>query len=222
MASYQSLEKVLAKLFNPGDPLIGDGADFDSLVSSQFRRKSVILGIRDYLRNSGSSPRVAALIAYSEEGAELMRSWVEDKGMPVPMLYSALLLDGGAWAKVEGRPAISNMIERGGDEWNFDPKTIFSMYTSIQSMPGIMESLIQKMRARGEIDRVFYYMPVRSIADLLNANREAFIEEEAEIPIKYSRLIDKTNEIHDLAVSLCRTYLSEDVALAKLLGSELG
>lgn len=219
MASYQSLEKVLSNLFNPGDTLIG-GDDFEIKVGPLLRKRSVVLGIRDYLRHSGSSPRIAALIAYSTGGSELMRTWIESKGMPASMLYSALLLDGGGWVKTEGKPVISQLITEGGSKWDFEPKTMLSTYTSIQSIPGIVESLIQRMRKNGQIDRVFYYMSIESIADLLRSNRDAFIEEEAEIPDEYLRLIDKNNEIHDLAVCLCRSYLSPDRALEKLLGSE--
>lgn len=220
MSSYHSLEKALSKIFDPKDIALIESEDFHAKVQNMVSRRAAQLGIRDYLRHSGSSPRIAALIAYSNDGAELMRSWVEEKGMPVAMLYSALLSDGGAWTKISITPAIAKFIEEGDERWNFDPRQMFYMYSSVQSVPGVFEAMIHRMRKRGEIDKVFYLMPTSTIADLLRANRDAFIEEEQEMPREYRRLIDKANELHDLAICLCRTFLSPEKALEKMLGSE--
>lgn len=219
MASYRSLEIALSKVFNPGDEVVVDRIDFDRKVDRFFRKKATTLGIQDYFIKSGSSPRVLALIAFSTYGSDLVTKWIEEKGMPSSFLYKSLLQDARYWRDLDVRSPLSDVIVHGGDKWSFNPQELLNLYSPFNSTPGIIESMIHRMRINGEIDKVFYYMSLSTIESILERNRIIFKEEEMEIEPRLVSMIKKENHIEDLAICLCRTYLSVPDALSKMLGS---
>lgn len=219
MSSSNALGKALHKVFDRNDPIVRDTYSFDRKVGHFFNKKAALRSIREYLVGASTSPRVPALIVYSSKGNSLVKNWIEEKNMPSMLLYKALLHDGSSWLDQKGNFPLFDMIVDGNDKWDFDPHQMFKDYSSLTCFPGFMEALIERLRRKGEIEKVFLHMPFSNMADLLSVSPDVFKEEQENIP---QRLLDKVKPnryFEDMAICLVRTHLSPDQALAKMLGS---
>lgn len=213
------LDRALAKMFSKNDAIVLDQEAFDAKVGDLFSKRAVKDGIRAYLANHGTSPRVMALLIYSTRGREHIKDMLENQGMPISRLYDPLVFDGFSWIGLNAPLPIYEEIAAGGSAWAFKAHEWFDKVDRLTAFPGVISAMVDRFRRIGRMDQVFRHMRISMIADLLEHEPAIFAAEVATVPTSLTDLIKESNKYHDMGVCLVRTYLDQNEAIGKVLGS---
>lgn len=213
------LDRALAKIFSKNDAIVLDQKAFDLKVSDLFSKRAVKDGIRNYLANHGTSPRVMALLIYSTRGREHIKDLLQNQGMPASRLYDPLIFDGFAWVNLKAPLLIHEEIASGGQEWSFKPHEWFDKLDRLSAFPGVIAAMVDRYRRMGRMDQVFRHMRIAMVADLLEHEPAIFAPEVAKLDKALTDLIRDTNKFYDMGICLVRTYLDQNEAISKILGS---
>lgn len=213
------LDRALAKIFSKNDAIVLDQKEFDHKVNDLLSKRAVKDGIRNYLANHGTSPRVMALLIYSTRGREHLKDLLSNHGMPSSRLYDPLVFDGFAWVKLKAPLLIHEEIASGGDEWGFKPHEWFDKLDRLSAFPGVIAAMVDRYRRMGRMDQVFRHMRISMVADLLEHEPEIFASEVAKVDRAMTDLIRDSNKFYDMGICLVRTYLDQNEAISKVLGS---
>jgi hypothetical protein len=214
------LDRALAKMFNQNDAIVKNQEEFDVKVNDLFSKRAVKEGIRTYLANHGTSPRVMALLIYSTRGRELIKDMLENQGMPSFRLYDPLIFDGLPWIEVNAPLPIYEDIAAGDDFWSFKAHEWFNKVERMSAFPGVISAMVDRFRRQGRLDQVFRHIRLSTLADLLEHEPTIFEAEVKALPPSLKDLINESNRYHDLGVCLVRTYLDQIEAMGKVLGSK--
>lgn len=214
------LDRALAKIFAKNDAIVLDQEAFDSKVSDLLSKRAVKDGIRTYLANHGTSPRVMALLIYSTRGREHLKDLLVNHSMPSSRLYDPLVFDGFSWIKLKAPLPIHEEIASGGAAWAFKPHEWFDKVDRLTAFPGVIAAMVDRYRRIDRMDQVFRHMRIAQVADLLEHEPEIFAPEVAKVDKALSDLIKESNKYHDMGICLVRTYLDQNEAISKVLGSK--
>jgi len=214
------LDRALAKIFAKNDAIVLDQEAFDSKVNDLLSKRAVKDGIRTYLANHGTSPRVMALLIYSTRGREHLKDLLVNHSMPSSRLYDPLVFDGFSWINLKAPLPIHEEIASGGTAWAFKPHEWFDKVDRLTAFPGVIAAMVDRYRRLGRMDQVFRHMRIAMVADLLEHEPEIFAPEVAKVDKSLTDLIKESNKFYDMGICLVRTYLDQNEAISKVLGSK--
>jgi hypothetical protein len=198
--------------------LINDAEAFNALADKFVSKKSALEGMKAYLKSEQSSPRVLGVMIYSEKGREKLREWVE-QGMSTSLLYQGMIHDGAFWHKAGAEFPLADDIINGNDAWSFDPREFLSGAELLMSVPGLITSMVARLRRQGQISEAFRYMPMKTLTLLINKYPTVF-EDELKAVSNGPRRADEAGE-PITAIDLVRSYLDPQSAVEKVLGHNL-
>lgn len=223
MYDFQLLDRALSKVFTPNDPVVLDEEAFDNLIDPMLQKRTCKENVQAYLSSGGTSPRILAMLIYSASGNRQLIEWVEEKGMPVNLLYSSLIFDGAAWVKLKApiRAILAERIVEGGEKWDFDPADFLEKVAPSNAFPGALDLLVKRLRAQGKITQVYRYLPLETIALYLELQPSLFQPEVDALTDEIRELINPDFYFDHLAKCLVRANMDRTDAIAKVLGSRM-
>jgi hypothetical protein len=198
--------------------LANDSSAFNALAEKFVNKKSAIDGMKAYLKSQQSSPRVLGIMIYSQTGREKLREWV-GQGMSTGLLYQGMINDGAFWHKAGVDFPLADDIINGNEAWSFDPREFLSGAELLMSVPGLISSMVARLRRQGRISEAFRYMPMKTLTLLINQYPDVF-EVEIEAVTHRPRRADEAVE-PIAAIDLVRSYLDPQSAVEKMLGHNL-
>lgn len=214
-------EHRLRKLFELNGDLIKDAAQFDAMAKPLFTNKPILEGIRDYLTGSGTGPWTLAILLYSAAGRDFLVDRIENHGLPVDLVYGAMMHDGLNMVEI-GRPCmLYKHIETGGAKWEPDWLEILSRFNPDTSLAGLLEVLASRARRQGDIGKFIAAFP-NEFFELIGTGACRALDPEIEaMPSGQFAMIQKQQAWRDLAFTLSSTYCSNEIALLKFVGADL-
>lgn len=223
MYDFQLLDRALSKVFHPNDPVVLDEEAFDNLIDPMLQKRTCKENVQAYLSSGSTSPRILAMLIYSAAGNQQLIDWVEEKGMPVRLLYSCMIFDGAAWVQLDApiREALAERIVTGGEKWDFDPAEFLQGVARSNAFPGALDLLVKRLRAQGNVTQVYRHLPVETIALYLEIQPSLFQPEIDALSDDLRALINPDYYYEDLTKCLIRQNMERTEAIAKVLGSKL-
>lgn len=214
-----AFELALARhIDNESATLANDSNAFNALADKFVSKKSALEGMKAYLKSQHSSPRVLGVMIYSEKGRDKLREWV-GQGMSTSLLYQGMIHDGAFWQKADVEFPLADDIINGDEAWSFDPREFLSGAELLMSVPGLISSMIARLRRQGRIAEAFRYMPMKTLTLLITRHPEVF-EEELDAVSSGPRRADEAGD-PITAIDLVRSYLDPQSAVEKVLGHNL-
>ena len=215
----RTLELALSKFIEASNTeIINDKKAFNEIAQNILKKKQATDGLKSYLKSDQTSPRVLGVMIYSEAGRKHLKKWIE-QGMSTKILYRAMFHDGAFWHKANQEFPLYEEICNGGKEWDLDAKELLSSAGVLTALPGLLEAIVERMRYKGLIQEVFYYLPEIVISELLQDNPSIFAEEVDEVEKKM-----KSNGVLGKSVTannLIGHYLDDQIRVEKLLGQKI-
>src|SRR5690606_12211390 len=106
-------------------------------------------------------------------GADLLGKWIL-AGMDANLLYTHLLQDGDAWARVNLEMTIKDKIASEEPGWEFDSKQIFSNLEITLAVPGAVEAMVQRLRLQGRVGEAIKYIRMDVLKRIVAKHPEIF------------------------------------------------
>lgn len=215
----KTLEVVLSKMISADNTeIIGDKKAIEEISRNIFTKKQAIDGAKSYLKSLQSSPRILGLIIYSEHGRSLLSEWIGD-GMKTSILYRSMIHDGAFWHKASQSFPLMEEVVHGGEAWDFDEMELFANTEVITAIPGLFQALVMRMRRKGLIKNVFYYLPEFTTNEILRNYPSVFMDEIKEVQAKKSSTGGSNEPVY--AIHLISHYLEPQLALEKVMKRKL-
>ncbi|MHD0644696.1 hypothetical protein ACYPKM_03520 [Pseudomonas aeruginosa] len=223
MSKLQSVMKYLSKSFGPEgewSAVLLDEAKFEKLTAEALKAAPVVEAVKDYLKGvTETMPLFLAMLVHTRAGREFVIENVEQRGMPVSLLYRNMILDGGHIRSIKREYLLRDKVEEGGGLWEPEWEDLMRVYDPALVLSGFLESLVRRARSTHGLDNVLIHIKSDRLDALMKRKPETFDVELAELPAGLVAKARETGYWGDVVVALSVKYCRQDQVVLKMLGA---
>lgn len=211
-----TLERSL-KRFITADNLdqLHDQAGFDEFCTPFFARPPVLSILEEYLHSRQYSPRILALLVYSEPGRTYLCDLLK-KGLDSHLIYRKMMYEGSFWQSTSPPFVLGQHIAQGDALWEFDTELLFPKIEPITCLPGLIEAMIERVRQNGQFSKLLTRCPDNTLIRIINEVPMALAPELD--PLMHLKDVEGDRWAQHVLMQIKKAHLSEQTIFETLIG----